>query len=176
MKKWTHILLRIALSLALLLSLAACRADPGGNYNAKPVIYLYPGEETEVSVKLDFDGVLTSTYPAYGSGWTVTARPDGTLTDETGREYYCLFWEGLTETEYDFSTGFCVAGEDTAAFLEDALARLGLTEREANWRKNDFELMENCMSEQEMAQECSRCLRCDHYGHAGFKGGRLIKW
>ena len=131
MKKWTHILLRIALSLALLLSLAACRAAPGGNYNAKPVIYLYPGEETEVSVKLDFDGVLTSTYPAYGSGWTVTARPDGTLTDETGREYYCLFWEGLTETEYDFSTGFCVAGEDTAAFLEDALARLGLTDKEA---------------------------------------------
>ena len=43
-------------------------------------------------------------------------------------------------------------------------------------RLYDFELMENCMSEQEMAQECSRCLRCDHYGHAGFKGGRLAKW
>ena len=60
--------------------------------------------------------------------------------------------------------------------LKHATGRVGLTEREANWRKNDFELMENCMSEQEMAQECSRCLRCDHYGHAGFKGGRLIKW
>ena len=60
--------------------------------------------------------------------------------------------------------------------LKHATGRVDLTEREANWRKNDFELMENCMSEQEMAQECSRCLRCDHYGHAGFKGGRLIKW
>lgn len=60
--------------------------------------------------------------------------------------------------------------------LKQATGRVDLTEREANWRKNDFELMENCMSEQEMAQECSRCLRCDHYGHAGFKGGRLIKW
>ena len=60
--------------------------------------------------------------------------------------------------------------------LNHATGRVDLTEREANWRKNDFELMENCMSEQEMAQECSRCLRCDHYGHAGFKGGRLIKW
>ena len=60
--------------------------------------------------------------------------------------------------------------------LKHAIGRLDLTEREANWRKNDFELLENCMSEQEMAQECSRCLRCDHYGHAGFKGGRLIKW
>ena len=60
--------------------------------------------------------------------------------------------------------------------LKHATGRVDLPEREANWRKNDFELMENCRSEQEMAQECSRCLRCDHYGHAGFKGGRLIKW
>ena len=63
----------------------------------------------------------------------MTARPDGTLTDPlTGREYYCLFWEGVTDTEYDFSTGFCVAGADTATFLEGALADLGLTEKEAN--------------------------------------------
>ncbi|MBR2491269.1 MAG: FAD-dependent oxidoreductase, partial [Ruminiclostridium sp.] len=60
--------------------------------------------------------------------------------------------------------------------LKQATGRIDLTEREANWRKNDFELMENCMSEQEMAQECSRCLRCDHYGHAGFKGGRTTTW
>ena len=56
----------------------------------KPVIYLYPEEETEVTVTLDFDGTLTSTYPDYGDGWTVTARPGGTLTDPaTGREYSC---------------------------------------------------------------------------------------
>ena len=34
--------------------------------------------------------------------------------------------------DYDFSRGFCVAGSDTAAFLEDALRQLGLTDREAN--------------------------------------------
>ncbi len=60
--------------------------------------------------------------------------------------------------------------------LQGATGRIDLTEREASWRKNDFELMENSMSKQEMDQECSRCLRCDHYGHAGFKGGRLAKW
>ena len=32
--------------------------------------------------------------------------------------------------------------------LKHATGRVDLTEREANWRKNDFELMENCMSEQ----------------------------
>ena len=31
----------------------------------KPVIYLYPQEETDVTVQLDYDGVLTCTYPTY---------------------------------------------------------------------------------------------------------------
>lgn len=98
----------------------------------KPVIYLYPEDVTDVTVKLDFNGALTSTYPTYTDGWTVTAAPDGTLTDENGREYYCLYWEGDSNAKYDFTTGNVVRGEDTAAFLEDALANLGLTEREAN--------------------------------------------
>lgn len=98
----------------------------------KPVIYLYPIEQTEVTVKIDYIGKLTSTYPAYNNGWKVTAYPDGMLTDESGREYYCLFWEGKSNVRYDFSKGFCVRGEDTAVFLEDSLAKLGLNEREAN--------------------------------------------
>lgn len=98
----------------------------------KPVIYLYPEQEEEVSVRLDYDGKLTCTYPEYDDGWNVTAVPDGRITDENGQEYNYLYWEGETEQEYDFSEGFCVAGEDTAEFLEDALDRLGLTRREAN--------------------------------------------
>ena len=99
----------------------------------KPVIYLYPTTDTLVSVKLNYNGKLTATYPAYNNGWTVHASPDGTLTDPaTGRTYYCLYWEGIDNVEYDLSQGFVVPGADTAAFLEDALAKLGLTEREAN--------------------------------------------
>ena len=100
--------------------------------DAKPVDYLYPETEMEVTVKLDYDGELTCTYPAYDGGWTVTARPDGTLTDEHGQTYNYLYWEGVDHTASDFSRGFCVPGADTAAFLEDALARLGLTRRAAN--------------------------------------------
>ena len=99
---------------------------------AKPVIYLYPEKTREVAVKLSYSGTLTTTYPAYREGWHVTAQPDGTLLDpETGREYYCLFWEGLSETEYDFSSGFVIPGEETGTFLESALKKLGLTDREA---------------------------------------------
>ena len=115
-----------------LLALTGCGEDPGDT-TAKPVLYLYPEEETTVHVQLDYTGQLTTTYPAYEDGWTVTAHPDGTLTDPTtGREYYCLFWEGISPVEYDFSEGFVVPGEDTAAFLEEALATLGLTDQEAN--------------------------------------------
>ena len=99
----------------------------------KPVIYLYPEEETAVHVELDINGTVTSVYPAYENGWDVVASPDGTLTDpETGREYYCLFWEGVSNVPYDLSEGFVVAGADTESFLEDTLKTLGLTDKEAN--------------------------------------------
>ena len=99
---------------------------------AKPVIYLYPEEETAVHVTLDYDGTLTAAWPAYEGGWDVTARPDGTLTAADGSEYTYLFWEGVSDTAYDFSAGFCVAGEDTGALLRDTLAESGLTPREYN--------------------------------------------
>lgn len=106
------------------------KPDPNTNY--KPVIYLYPEEETEVNVDLTLDGKLTCTYPAYNDGWKVTALPDGTLTDATGRTYNYLYWEGETYAQYDLSQGFCVKGKDTVSFLEGALDSLGLTRREAN--------------------------------------------
>ena len=99
---------------------------------AKPVLYLYPTEETEVTVRLTLDGALTCSYPAYRDGWTVTAQPDGTLTDAEGQTYRYLYWEGEGAAAFDFSEGFCVAGKDTAAFLEDALQRLGLNRSAAN--------------------------------------------
>ena len=130
----------IPAALLLVLSLAACaqktdHEDDDQNYiaAAKPVIYLYPETKTDVTVQLDFNGQLTSTYPHLDSEWTVEANPDGTLVDtETGREYYCLFWEGKTNTRYDMSKGFVVEGKNTAAFLEYALKEVGLTDKEAN--------------------------------------------
>ncbi len=97
----------------------------------KPVLYLSPTQTTTVTVKLDLDGELKCTYPAYDGGWTVEAAPDGTLTDKNGRQYPYLFWEGVTDADWDMSRGFVVPGEDTAAFLEEKLALLGLTDRES---------------------------------------------
>ena len=126
-KVWT-----LLLSVLVLLALCACGPREEMVAEEKPVIYLYPETETRVTVKLDLSGELTCTYPDYDGGWVVTAAPDGTLTDEHGRTYNYLYWEGEVANGFDFSKGFCVAGSDTAAFLEDALDRLGLTRREAN--------------------------------------------
>ena len=112
--------------------LSSC-GKPDNNTAAKPVIYLYPKETSQIEVKLEFDGELSCTYPNYQDGWNVLAQPDGTLKDlNTGRQYSYLFWEGRTNKKWDIKEGFVVARKDTAEFLQDKLSYLGLTPKEYN--------------------------------------------
>lgn len=53
-----------------------------------------------------------------------------------------------------------------------AMGRINMVERTPSDRNDDFDIMEIGMSEEEARQECSRCLRCDHYGYGSFRGGR----
>ncbi len=101
----------------------------------KPIIYLYPTEETNVNVKLGNSDLATTLYPKYDmqNGWNVKAIPNGNLVDlSTGRNLYALYYE--SKAKYDVEVredGFVVKGEDVAEFLEEKLAILGLNEREA---------------------------------------------
>lgn len=105
--------------------------DPNVAY--KPIIYLYPTNEENVTVKLGNSNYLTHTYPKYNNSWNVYAYPDGKLIDNnTGRELYGLYWEGNNHYSKVTDEGFVVKGEDTSKFLEDKLSILGLTEREAD--------------------------------------------
>ena len=126
--------------------------NPNYRYDAKPIIYLYPEEETSLIVKLGNPEKLTCSYPKYKeTGWNVTAYSDGTLVDnETKRTLYALYWEGLNTQNIEFNEGFCVKEEDTIKFLEEKLAILGLNEKEAEefivyWlpkmEKNDYNLI-----------------------------------
>ncbi len=104
---------------------------------AKPVIYLYPQTEQQVTVKLKYQGILTSTYPRYSDsigGWQVIAKTDGTLTNTSDHEEYSyLFWEGINDqARYDLSKGFVVKGSETEQFLKQSLKQLGLTPKEYN--------------------------------------------
>ena len=62
----------------------------------------------------------------------MTAQPDGTLTDEQGRSYRYLFWEGVADDSWRLENGSFVKAEDARAFLEQSLSRLGLNELEQN--------------------------------------------
>ncbi len=98
---------------------------------AKPVIYLYPEKTTDIAVNLDFDGVLTYTYPALGKGWKVTANPDGSLVNKAdGSLLRYLFWEGRANYDWKIEKGFVVAGKDTETFLVSALTEMGLNSYE----------------------------------------------
>jgi NADPH-dependent glutamate synthase beta subunit-like oxidoreductase len=57
-----------------------------------------------------------------------------------------------------------------------ACGRVTSLEREAIDRKNDFDMFEKPISDEEMKQECSRCLRCDHFGMGTLRDGRVYKW
>ena len=97
----------------------------------KPVIYLYPKEETDISVTVE--GVnLTTTYPNYNNGWNVTAYPDGTLIDDNGRGYNYLYWEGKSNNfEVELLEGFVVSKNNYIEFLEEKLDYVGLTNKES---------------------------------------------
>jgi NADPH-dependent glutamate synthase beta subunit-like oxidoreductase len=59
---------------------------------------------------------------------------------------------------------------------KELCGRVTSTEREAYERKTDFDLMERVITDEEAAQECARCLRCDQRGLGAFKDGRLGAW
>ncbi|WP_430406596.1 hypothetical protein [Fluviicola sp.] len=101
----------------------------------KPVIYLYPESDTELSVQLKTKGDLTFSYPDYSKGWKGTAHPDGSI-DIDGTHYPYLFWE----SEQRFNSfdsrlgGFVINRKNVVESLEKHLTDLGFNDKE----KTDF--------------------------------------
>ncbi|HLP13138.1 MAG TPA: hypothetical protein VK177_14470 [Flavobacteriales bacterium] len=98
----------------------------------KPVIYLYPTKETNVSVTLDFKGEMDFSYPVYHTGWNVTAYPGGTLKSGQN-EYGYLFYEGkidLHNLKTNYTQGSVVESSKLISFLESSLASMGLNTKE----------------------------------------------
>lgn len=101
---------------------------------AKPIIYLYPDEEMEITVKLKNSDRITYSYPVYPKeGWKVLAIPNGELTYlESGRKLYSLYYESnLSNNIKVTDEGFVVEKSEIIPFLEEKLELLGLNEREA---------------------------------------------
>jgi len=76
--------------------------------------------------------------------------------------------------EHEIQTGMEIPAPRCAD--RPAIGRVDTRERDTAERQGDFRLIEYCMTETEVKQECSRCLRCDHFGYGLLKGGRNTKW
>ncbi|MDH4472648.1 MAG: hypothetical protein QE487_08550 [Fluviicola sp.] len=98
----------------------------------KPVIYLYPTANLEVTTTVKPNGKFLFTYPTYENGWKGTAHPDGSITI-ADKNYPYLFWEGshkMTAADMDLTKGYMVKGDSITAFLERNLTQMGLNDRE----------------------------------------------
>ena len=109
---------------------------PEGNIYRKPVIYLYPIQKTEITLTLNVNGKLLTTFPKYDKNWKVIAEPSGQLFDiKTKRNYSSLFWDAdvqLPEEHYQYKDGFVISKENLTAFFIEKLEHIGLNNQEIN--------------------------------------------
>jgi hypothetical protein len=101
---------------------------------AKPVIYLYPNREQNITVKLGLKGKLAFTWPEINADntWKVRAQPDGTLFNEREEDYPYLFWDGVQDdmSYIKQDEGFLVKQSGLARFMREKLLILGINARE----------------------------------------------
>lgn len=116
---------------------AGIPARPASTQETEPAVLYYPDTlahslsfypESDARITVTPKAAPTFAYPACDGEWRIDAHPDGTF--ELDSTHSRLFWETSCQTGFPITEGFCVAGADTAAFLEDALTRLGLTPAE----------------------------------------------
>ena len=97
----------------------------------KPILYLYPEKEMNITVNFDKEELLTTTYPKFNNEWNVLVKPDGSIY-ENGKYYYALYWEENRIKNCDFKDGFYVEKDNAIKFLEDKLTTIGLNDKERN--------------------------------------------
>ena len=102
----------------------------------KPVIYLYPEKEQDISVQLNINlenSKFTAIYPKFNEEkniWNVHAKPNGDI--KLGNKIYpYLFWEANSYFMDEMNEGFIVKDENAEEFLEEKLKILGLNDKES---------------------------------------------
>ena len=96
----------------------------------KPNIYLYPVDDTQVSVTFERAELLTVTDPPYENGWLAEAHHDGTL-EVNGQSFGYLFYESLTDpNDYQTDEGFVIPADTREAEFNRILTEYGLNDTE----------------------------------------------
>jgi hypothetical protein len=98
----------------------------------KPAIYLYPPQETQVTVKIAPKGKLMLTIPTYPQGgWHVAAYPDGHIKYQSKYYDYLFYEAAIPDTLIpQQNTGYVVPGSQLADLFNRLLPSLGLIAKE----------------------------------------------
>lgn len=99
----------------------------------KPIVYFYPEEEMDLTVKFPNEDRLLTTYPKYNDGWNIHLNKDGTFTTgDSDREYYAIYFDAISNYECKFDEGFYVTKDNAISFIEEKMDYIGFNNHEAN--------------------------------------------
>ena len=98
------------------------------NIVRKPNIYIYPGDNIQLTVKLDFPlgGEIVTSIPEYGTGWNVSVDTNG-LIDNT---YSYLFYESTQPDIWQKNEGWIIKRTELETFFRDNMTNYGFNGQE----------------------------------------------
>lgn len=96
----------------------------------KPNIYIYPTEQIELSIKLNFPmgGKIVTSIPEYGTGWNVSVDTSGLINDT----FTYLFYESTQPDIWQRSHGWCIQADDLSLFFRKNMKEYGFNDMEIN--------------------------------------------
>ncbi|MBK8805626.1 MAG: hypothetical protein IPO21_02805 [Bacteroidales bacterium] len=94
----------------------------------KPNIYIYPSEQIDLTVKLNFPmgGKVVASIPDYGKGWNITVDTSGMINNT----YSFLFYESKQPDIWQRSYGWNVQTDKLESFFRQNMTDYGFKGRE----------------------------------------------
>jgi len=96
----------------------------------KPNIYIYPTENIQLTVKLDFPigGEIVTSIPEYGNGWNVSVDTNGLIDNS----YSYLFYESKQPNIWQKSKGWILKRVELEDFFIENMTNYGFYGQEIN--------------------------------------------
>ena len=94
----------------------------------KPNIYLYPDENIELCLSLEFpeEGQVIKSIPLYNDGWCVSIDASGKIDNE----YDYLFYESVQPDVWQYEEGWCIKRKSLTEFFEAIMGEYEFSDKE----------------------------------------------
>lgn len=94
----------------------------------KPAVYLYPTQDSQISVKVSINGKMIADLPNYENGWSVFVTKEGIIENQ----YDYLFYEAELNKVDIPTNGWVAQYSELNQWFDTNLEKLGLNEKEKN--------------------------------------------